>query len=100
MYARIFARISSLSMGAAASTVISRSPQCWPRAWISRPRAESRSTVQFRRDDVQAAEHGDDVGNQVVLDRDREHLEMDKRRRPRAGAPGGLAAVGHEVIAQ
>src|SRR4051812_47008624 len=62
----------------------------------SRPR----STIELGGDDVQAPQHGHDVGDQVVLDDVREDLEMDERGGPRAGAPGGLAAVGDQVIAE
>ena len=58
------------------------------------------STVELGGDDVQASQHGHDVGDQVVLDDVREDLEVDERRRPGPGPPGGLAAVGDEVVAQ
>ena len=63
-----------------------------------RPRV--RSTVELGGDDVQAPQDRHDVGDQVVLDDVREDLEVDERRRPGPGPPGGLAAVGDQVVAQ
>ena len=60
----------------------------------------SDSTVQLGRDDVQTSQDGNDVGEQVVLDDVREHGKMDERWWTGPNSPGGLAAVGHQVIAE
>src|SRR3954471_3755433 len=85
MYARIFSRSASGSIGVAAIAS----------AAIGRP-----SAVQLGGDDIQAPQDGHDVGDQVILDDVREDLEVDERRRAGPGAPGRLAAVGDEVVAE
>src|SRR5262249_11419541 len=59
-----------------------------------------RSSVQLRRDDVQAAQHGHHVAELVPLDQVGEGGEEDERRRPGAGPVGGAAAVGDDVEPQ
>src|ERR1700733_85886 len=87
MYARIFSRIPSGSIGfdssAGGIAVIPRG-----------------SAVKFRGDDVQATQDRDDIRDQVVLDDERKDLEVDERGRSGPGPPGDLAAVGHQVIAK
>src|SRR4051812_23267079 len=85
MYARICSRSRWGSIGVAAIAS----------AAIGRP-----SAVQLGGDDVQAPQDGHHVGDQVVLDDVREDLEVDERGGARPGAPGGLAAVGDEVVAE
>ena len=60
----------------------------------------NRSAIQLGGDDVQASQHGHDVGEQVILDHVGEDRKVDERRRAGPDAPGGLAAVGDQVIAQ
>ena len=105
MNARIFSRIarSGSSIGGCrcvASAGIDRIVLGCGRVGRLEPRSRSASAVELGGDDVQAPQHGHDVGDQVVLDDVREDLEVDERRRPGADPPGGLAAVGDEVIAE
>ena len=44
------------------------------------------SSIQLRRDDVQAPQNRRHVGDLVAFDQLRENRKVDERRRPRAGA--------------
>src|SRR3954469_1378050 len=56
--------------------------------------------IQLRRDDIDAAEDGDDVADHVAFDELWEDLVIDVARRAGADAPGDALAGADDVVAQ
>src|SRR5437899_214287 len=56
--------------------------------------------VEFRRDDIQASQHGNDVAYQVAFDEIWKKGEVDEARGPATGAVGDVAAVADQIKPQ
>jgi hypothetical protein len=58
------------------------------------------SSIKLGRNDVQAPQYGDHVGEQVIFDHMREHRKVNEGRRAGPHAPRGLAAVSNQVLTE